>query len=155
GTSSMKTGMRRRDLLASAALPAVHDVLPEIKIGNPAEEWKRSRPDVVVYRPKENGANDGDNEHFLVFESPRGDLLAMWTQSSVETHGDNHLMLARSKDGETWSAPIKLAGPGPGEQIPEASWGFPLVSKSGRIYCLYAQDTPDRRDARGRFLKIN
>ena len=152
----MKTGVRRRDLLAaSAALPAVRSILPEIKVGNPAEEWKRSRPDVVVYRPKENGANDGDNEHFLVFESPKGDLLAMWTQSSVEAHGDNHIMLARSKDGATWSEPMKLAGPGPSEQIPEASWGFPLVSKSGRIYCLYAQDTPDRRDARGRFLKIN
>jgi hypothetical protein len=144
----MNSGTRRRDLLVASAL------LPERGLLG-AEEWQRSRPDVLVYRPKEQGLNDGDNEHFLVFESPKGDLLAMWTQSSVETHGDNHLMLARSKDGQKWSAPMKLIGPGPGEQIPEASWGFPLVAKSGRIYCLYAQDTPDRRDSRGRFLKIN
>ena len=62
-----------------------------------------------------------DNERFLVFESPKGDLLAMWTQSSVETHGDNHLMPARSKDGLKWTQPVKLAGTGPGEQISEAS----------------------------------
>src|SRR5882757_9200034 len=118
----MSSGMRRRDLLASSGL-----LLAKVTVGDPAEEWKRSHPDVVVYRPKEQGLNDGDNEHFLVFESPKGDLLAMWTQSSVETHGDNHLMLARSKDGENWDEPVKLIGPGAGEQIPEASWGFPLV----------------------------
>jgi hypothetical protein len=60
---------------------------------------------VTVYRPKEGGINDGDNEHFLVFESSKGDLLAMWTQSSVEGRGDNHIVLARSRDRVKWDAP--------------------------------------------------
>jgi len=55
-----------------------------IQPGNPATEWRRSNPDIVVYLPKEGNFNDGDNEHFLVFESPGGDLLAIWTQSSSE-----------------------------------------------------------------------
>src|ERR1035441_9798140 len=115
-------------------------VAAEIREGDPATEWKRSKPDVTVYLPKQGGLNDGDNEHFLVFESPKGDLLATWTQSSIEGNGDNHIMLARSSDGKSWAAPIKIAGPGPGEDIPETSWGFPIVSRKGRIYCFYSQD---------------
>ena len=45
----------------------------EIRVGDPKTEWKRSQPDVTVYLPQEGGVNDGDNEHFLVFESPKGD----------------------------------------------------------------------------------
>ena len=136
-------------LALAAALPAA-----EIRTGDPAVEWKRSKPDVQVYMPKEGGLNDGDNEHFLVFESPKGDLLAMWTQSSVEGRGDNHIMLARSRDGVKWGEPIRLAGPARGENTPQASWGFPVVSRQGRIYCFYSQDSPNR-DAAGRTLKMN
>ena len=125
-----------------------------VQQGDPSSEWKRSQPDVVVYLPKQGGLNDGDNEHFLVFESPKSGLLAMWTQSSLEGQGDNHLMLARSPDGKNWSAPIKIAGPWRGENIPEASWGFPIVSRNGRIYCFYSQDSPQRA-ANGRTLKMN
>lgn len=129
---------------------------PPIRVGDPATEWKRSKPDVVVYLPKGGDRNDGDNEHFLVFESPKGELLAMWTQSSVEGFGDNHILLARSKDGVKWSEPIKIAGPSKGEKIPQAGWGFPVVSKKGRIYCFYSQDSPSpQRDERGRTLKTN
>jgi hypothetical protein len=126
----------------------------QIKTGDPATEWTRSKPDVVVYKPKQGDLNDGDNEHFLVFDSPKGDLLAMWTQSSVEGRGDNHIMLARSKDGLKWSEPIKVIGPSQGETAPQASWGFPVVSRKGRIYCFYSKDAPTR-DKNGRTLKTN
>jgi len=44
------------------------------------EEWLRTNPDVIVYLPK--GENDGDNEHFLVFEAPKSEeLIAIWTQT--------------------------------------------------------------------------
>ena len=83
----------------------------EIQTGDPATEWRRSNPDIVVYLPKEPGLNDGDNEHFLAFESPSGrELLAMWNQSSCEGRGDNHIVIARSSDGEAWSEPELIAG---------------------------------------------
>ncbi len=105
------------------------------------EEWRRSLPDVVVYLPK--GKADGDNEHFLVFEAPKSDeLLAMWNQSSCEGRGDNRAVLARSKDGVTWSAPKIIAGTRPGEKGGQASWPFPVVSKRGRIYCFYTKQMP-------------
>ena len=68
----------------------------------PAEEWKRSNPDVVVYLPKGGEAHDGDNEMLLVFKAPKGDeLIAIWTQSSVEAFGDNRQMLSRSAEQES------------------------------------------------------
>jgi len=67
---------------------------------DPATDWQRSKPDVVVYGPRGEGHHDTDNEHFLVFESPMGDeLLAMWTQSSCEGRGDNHAVFCRSAVG--------------------------------------------------------
>ena len=67
-----------------------------------SKEWLRTNPDVVVYLPK--GKEDGDNEHFLVFEAPHSDeLLALWTQSSVEGKGDNRAVIARSMDGKHWT----------------------------------------------------
>ena len=73
------------------------------------EEWRRTKPDVIVYIPK--NSEDGDNEHFLVFEAPKSDeLLAIWTQSSVEGRGNNHAVIARSKDGKNWAAPKIIAG---------------------------------------------
>ncbi|MBD3181203.1 hypothetical protein GF312_02855 [Candidatus Poribacteria bacterium] len=113
----------------------------QIQVGDPKTEWKRSNPDIIVYIPEEDGINDGDNEHFLVFESPDGEeLLAMWNQSSCEGRGDNHIVIARSKDGENWSKPQWIAGTHPGTDEPQASWGFPVVSKQGRIYCFYVRE---------------
>jgi len=111
------------------------------QVGDPATEWQRSDPDVVVYLPKEGDLNDGDNEHFLVFHAPKSDeLLAMWTQSTCEGRGDNHLVLARSEDGENWSAPELIVGPRKGEEKLQASWGFPVVAAQGRIYCFYTKE---------------
>lgn len=115
----------------------------QIKPGDPKTEWKRSNPDVVVYLPEEADLNDGDNEHFLVFESPSGEeLLAMWNQSSCEGRGDNHIVMARSSDGENWSKPKYIAGSMPCSDGLQASWGVPLVSDQGRIYCFYTKELP-------------
>ena len=109
----------------------------EVDLSN---EWRRSNPDIAVYLPR--GDHDTDNEHFLVFEAPHsGELLATWTQSSCEGRGDNHLVLARSADGEHWSDPIFLVG-AKAEGEPQASWGFPVVSITGRIYFFFTRETP-------------
>ena len=85
-----------------------------LEFGDPATNWRRSNPDITVYIPREGELNDGDNEHFLVFESPKSnDLLAMWTQGTVEAHGDNHIVLARSRDGVDWSEPKIVVGTRP------------------------------------------
>ena len=111
-----------------------------VQIGDPATEWRRSNPDVVVYIPKEGDFNDGDNEHFLVFESSKSqDLLAMWTQGTVEAYGDNHIVLARSKDGVTWSEPKWIIGTHRGTKEHQASWGFPLACAQGRLYCFFTK----------------
>ena len=108
-----------------------------------AGEWRRSNPDIVVYLPKGEAQADTDNEHFLVFEAPKSDeLLAVWTQSSCEGRGDNHVVLARSGDGVHWSQPKVIAGTRPGTEDLQASWGFPVVASSGRIYCFYTKELP-------------
>lgn len=53
-----------------------------------------------------------DNEHFLVFEASQSEeLFAVWAQSSVEGHGDNHLVRARSNDAINWPEPDTLLEP--------------------------------------------
>lgn len=106
----------------------------------PKPEWLRTNPDVVVFRPRADA--EGDNEHFLVFEAPlSNELLAIWTQSSVEGFGDNRAVIARSKNGVDWSDPVVIAGKGPGRNERQASWAFPVVSKKGRLYCFYTKET--------------
>lgn len=105
-------------------------------------EIRRSQPDYVVYTPKSiDGATfDTGNEHFLVFDGPDDSLMAVWTQSSYEGAGDHRIVFARSTDeGTTWSAPQRIVGPAKPGDGRMASWGFPLISKSGRIYVLYNQ----------------
>ncbi|MBT4099807.1 MAG: exo-alpha-sialidase, partial [Gemmatimonadetes bacterium] len=103
-------------------------------------EWQRSEPDAVVYIPR--GTGDEDNEHFLVFEAPDNGLLALWTQSSCEGRGDNRLMLSRSPDGDGWSEPRRVAGARPQSDDLQASWGFPIVTRSGRIYVFFTREKP-------------
>ncbi len=109
-------------------------------------EWLRTRPDLVVYLPRKpvptphgwvGGGRDGDNEHFLVDFTPKGDLLAIWTQGTSESAPDNRVVFARSTDeGKSWSAPSEIDGATKGPSL-TASWGFPVTSRSGRIYCFY------------------
>ena len=103
---------------------------------------KSTKPDFVVFLPQvtDAGVSDTGNEHFLVFDGPDGSLMAVWTQSTFEGQPDQHIVFAQSQDeGRTWSRPRIIAGPAKAGQGLMASWGFPLVSKSGRIYVLYSQ----------------
>ncbi len=105
------------------------------------EEWRRTNPDVVVYLPKGGEHHDEDNETFLVVVAPKGDeMLGFWTQSSVEGRGDNRIMLARTSDGVHWTEPVRIAGTTPGTTEPQASWGVPIVVRSGRIYLFYIRE---------------
>ena len=102
-----------------------------------------TKPDFVVFIPKVTGTevSDTGNEHFLVFDGPDKSLMAVWTQSTREGAPNQHIVFSRSDDrGKTWVAPRVIAGPAnEGEKL-MASWGFPLVSKRGRIYVLYSQN---------------
>lgn len=96
-------------------------------------EIKRTNPDYIVFRPTNEDPKAGNtgNEHFLVFECANNTLGAVWTQSTQEGADNQKLVFARSGDnGKTWYSPVTIAGP-------MASWGFPMVAKSGRIYVLY------------------
>ena len=118
-------------------------------IASPAELKARipsqlhiTKPDYIVFVPEvtDTSVNDTGNEHFLVTDHPDGSLLAVWTQSSAESQPDQHITFARSTDnGVTWTKPAIIAGPKKPGDGPIASWGYPLVSKTGRIYVLYSQ----------------
>jgi hypothetical protein len=116
----------------------------------PAEELKAiiprtlrsTHPDFVAFVPSIEDAamNQTGNEHFLVFDGPDDSLMAVWTQSTHEGQPDQHIVFARSQnEGVTWSRPRIIAGPGKVGEGNIASWAFPLVSKSGRIYVIYSQ----------------
>ncbi len=105
------------------------------------QELQRTAPDYVVYVPRRlDGPNmDTGNEHFLVFDAPGGGFMAIWTQSTFEGRPDQHIMFSRSPDGSVWEEPKIIAGRGADPETGRgmASWAFPMVSKSGRIYVLY------------------
>ena len=101
-----------------------------------------TKPDFVVFVPgvSNAGVTDTGNEHFLVFDGPDGSLMAVWTQSSAESQPDQHQAFARSDDGgKTWCKPRIIAGPKKPGDGHMASWGYPLVSRKGRMYILYSQ----------------
>lgn len=105
-------------------------------------EIARTQPDYVVYRPKsvDGSTFDTGNEHFLVFDGPDGSLMCVWTQSSYEGAGDHRIMFSRSEDeGVTWAEPLRITGPTKPKEGFMASWGFPLISKTGRIYVIWNQ----------------
>lgn len=106
-------------------------------------EAQRSRPDYIIYIPRhwDSSSQDSHNEHLLVFEGPHRWLMAVWTQSLRQPGPANRIVFARSKDdGVTWSPPVHVAGPRSADDpAPMASWGFPMVSRSGRIYVIYNQ----------------
>ncbi len=111
--------------------------------GESDAEIKRTNPDVIVYRP--SGRSDTDNEHFLVFEAPKSDsLLAVWTQSSCEGHGDNKIMMSRSEDGVNWDKARAIIGHRHLDgQLLQSSWAVPIVNAGGRIYCIYLKEDID------------
>jgi hypothetical protein len=113
--------------------------------GHLIKESRRTQPDVVVYVPKSLDGEDSVNEHFLVFPAPEpaGGLMAVWTQEWIDPDRGHvtHIVFARSGDGVIWSKPVTIAGPRHRDDpTPMASWAFPMVSRSGRIYVVYNQN---------------
>ena len=112
-------------------------------------ELQRTQPDYVCYVPEsfDGSTADGLNEHFLVFDGSDGSLMAIWTQSTCRIGGPglrqkNRIMFSRSDDeGVTWAEPTRIAGPADSEDPAHmASWAFPMVARSGRIYVIYNQN---------------
>jgi hypothetical protein len=104
------------------------------------KEIERTQPDYIVYVPKSTDGStfDTGNEHFLVFYGPDGYLNAVWTQSQFEGEPNQRIVFSKSKDeGLSWASPKIIAGTAPQEFGHMASWQFPIVSESGRIYILY------------------
>jgi hypothetical protein len=114
-----------------------------------------SKPDYVVFVPEVEPEKVADtyNDHFQVFDKPNGKLFAVWCQASVEAAPNQHVAFSRSTDkGKTWEKPRVLAGnktvaEGIANNGAIASWAFPLVSKSGRIYIIYNQSLPGTTSA--------
>ena len=115
-----------------------------------------NKPDYVVFVPKQprawekrNPAWPGDtyNDHFQVICNPSNNMLfAFWTQASREADIDQHIAFSKSADkGLTWTPPVVLAG-SPNKRNPAllASWQQPMLAKSGRLYCLWNQQTTSR-----------
>jgi hypothetical protein len=106
------------------------------------QQLHATQPDFVVFTPApdDETISQTGNEHFLVFDGPDGSLMCVWTQSTGEGQPDQHIVFSRSNDeGKSWSKPRLIAGPAKKAEGNIASWAFPLVSKSGRIYVLYSQ----------------
>lgn len=105
-------------------------------------EIQRTGPDFITYVPKSDDGSTGDtgNEHFLVSPLPRGGLFAIWTQSTHEGTADQHIIFATCHDGgKTWTTPKTIASLDEKAGLGMASWAFPLVSKSGRIYVIFSR----------------
>ena len=100
------------------------------------DDWQRTEPDYVVHLPRQAGQNDEYADHVHTFYTPGGDLMCIWTQAIYESAPDMRTVYARSSDGgQTWSACRPMTTPaGPNLCRPQ---GFPLVSRSGQLYCLY------------------
>jgi hypothetical protein len=152
----MKPQWNRRSFLGAASLGGAELVLggqssagavpPDAqpaqatKSGRPVcytTEWKRTKPDYVLYLPTEPLGNDGDNEHLLVLETPKGALLATWSQGTYEMSRDYRTVSSRSEDGgASWSKPTMVVGPTdhPGFT---AAFAVPIASRKGRLYLVF------------------
>ena len=87
-----------------------------------------------------------------MLEDPaRGLLYAFWTQGSYEAANDVHLAFTKSADsGRTWAEPVMLAGsPSMADPKPVATYQQPMLSRSGRLYCLWVQETTVKKNLCG------
>lgn len=109
--------------------------------------------DLTVYVPKQSrieserdifSIGDTFNDHFHVLDDPdKGMLYAFWTQGSYEAANDEHVVFSKSADGGlTWTEPRIIAGSATlADPKPVAAWQQPMISRSGRLYCLWNQET--------------
>ena len=119
------------------------------------KEILATHPDYVAFVPNQpmfaarDPAKRGESydDHFQVLDDPkRGLLYAFWTQATKEAAPDQHIAFSKSSDGGlTWTTPELVAG---SETINHprlvASWQQPMLAKSGRLYCLWNQQTTSR-----------
>jgi hypothetical protein len=112
-----------------------------------------NNPDYVCFVPRNNRKFPGDtadpakrgdsyNDHFQVIHDPgRRMLYAFWTQATKESALDQHIAFSRSADGGvTWSQPVVLAGSETrATPTGRASWQQPMLTRRGRLYCLWNQ----------------
>ena len=77
--------------------------------------------------------NYADQPYFVVGEDGRWFVVLTTGPGNEGDHGQ-HIVGAISEDqGKTWSEPVAIEP----QAGPEASWGVPFLSKSGRIYVFY------------------
>ncbi|MCY4111753.1 MAG: sialidase family protein, partial [Chloroflexi bacterium] len=106
-----------------------------------SDDWRRTNPDLVFFLPPAPPEWQESVDHVLVSLTREGALLAIWTYCTQEHAADEAIMVRRSEDGgRTWTGPDVLAGQDryPGQV---ASFGFPVMSQNGRIYCFYNRST--------------
>ena len=121
-----------------------------------------NHPDYFVYIPRNSQGSAGKklplsalrmvgdtfNDHFqVIFDERRGLLYAFWTQGSSEGCVDHHIAFSKSADkGRSWTWPVTLAG-SECRAYPKlaASWQQPMLTRSGRLYCLWNQQTASRQ----------
>jgi hypothetical protein len=102
------------------------------------DDWQRTEPDYVLHLPELPGQRDEYADHIHVFHTPGGDMMCIWTQASIESAPNTRTVYSRSTDGgQTWTPYQPIAESRGPTLCP--GLGFPLVSRSGRIYCLYTQ----------------
>ena len=102
-----------------------------------SDDWQRTNPDLVLNLPTQPPHYSEHQDHVLVDYTPGGDLLAIWTMAFAASGDDMDVYFARSSDhGRSWTAPAHIHEPGP-QAGHISSFGFPVMSKSGRIYVYY------------------
>ena len=87
---------------------------------------------------------DTFNDHFhVIADQERGMLFAFWTQGSFEAANDEHVVFSKSADGGlSWTEPRIIAGSATlANPVPVAAWQQPMLTRSGRLYCLWNQET--------------
>lgn len=110
-----------------------------------------NKPDYIVFVPEQpqlkkhrraDRVGDTYNDHFhVLYDEVRRILYAFWVQASNEGDIDEHIAFSKSRDqGATWTKPQILAG-SMTRKNPQlrACWQQPMLSKSGRLYCFWAQ----------------
>ena len=105
------------------------------------DEWKRTEPDHVLYLPPEPLGDDGDNEHLIVVETPKGDSAGDLEPGSL---GDVPRLPHRGLTEPGRRGDLDSARDHRGPHRPPgftAAFAVPLVSRSGRIYLLFNKHT--------------
>lgn len=104
-----------------------------------------NQPDYLVFTPKQNNLVLGDtyNDHFQVIAKDAKRLFAFWTQATREADIDQHIAFSKSVDGGLTWTPVRVLAGSPNKTNPQllASWQQPMISKTGRIYVLWNQQT--------------